>query len=119
MDLMHRKNILHRDLKPENILILNKQELLVSIADLGLACNSDDPIQTKVKCGTPGFVDPDILAGTPFSGKSDVFSLGCVFYNLITHKMLYTAENPKKLLHKNQYSDPTKTIEKTCQKVSE
>ena len=41
-DLMHKRGIIHRDLKPDNILIVDKKELTVSIADLGLACFSSE-----------------------------------------------------------------------------
>jgi serine/threonine protein kinase len=96
VDLMHRKGIYHRDIKPENILILDKQELKVCIADLGLACrvsannNTDDVGQhLTFKCGTPGYVAPELLKGFAFSSKSDVFSLGCLFFNMVTGKMLF------------------------------
>lgn len=63
VDLMQRKGIYHRDLKPENILILDKETLLVCIADLGLACRSTDEPELLFKCGTPGYVAPELLKG--------------------------------------------------------
>ena len=67
---MHRKKIVHRDIKPENILILNKDELQVCFADLGLACMLNDSRNLIIKCGTPGYVDPDVLKGRRFSEKT-------------------------------------------------
>jgi serine/threonine protein kinase len=63
LDLMHRKGIYHRDLKPENILILDKSAMQVCIADLGLACRSSDSQELLFKCGTPGYVAPELLKG--------------------------------------------------------
>jgi serine/threonine protein kinase len=64
LDLMSRKRVYHRDLKPDNILILEKEPLKVCIADLGLACRSTDPLDDLTfKCGTPGYVAPELLKG--------------------------------------------------------
>ena len=59
-------------------------ELKVCFADFGLACKVDDRDALRNKCGTPGYVAPEILQGAPFSTKSDIFSLGSVFYSLLT-----------------------------------
>jgi serine/threonine protein kinase len=90
---MHRKGIIHRDLKPQNILITDYEVLMVCIADLGLAINADDQKAIREKCGSPGYVDPDILNGRPFSTKSDIFSLGSLLFNLITMRLLYPGVN--------------------------
>jgi len=86
---MHRRNIIHRDLKPQNILITDKDVLMVCIADLGLAIKDYDKKRITVKCGTPGYVDPDVLNGKNFITKSDIFSLGSVLFNIITYRLLF------------------------------
>jgi serine/threonine protein kinase len=88
-DFMHRKQIIHRDFKPQNILILDSEVLMVCIADLGLAIREDDEKRKMESCGTPGYVDPEVLNGRPFTTKSDIFSLGSLLFNLITHKIVF------------------------------
>lgn len=90
VDLMLNKNIYHRDLKPDNILILEKDEIKVCVADLGLACRSTDTRELPFKCGTPGYVAPELLKGFSYGNKSDIFSLGSLFYNIVTGKMLFS-----------------------------
>lgn len=116
---MIRKNIYHRDLKPDNILFLDRTQLKVCIADLGLACRSTDARELLFKCGTPGYVAPEQLKGLGIGPKSDIFSLGCLFYNIVTGKMIFSGPDRSQVLFKNMYLDTSKIIEQTCQHLSE
>ena len=83
IDLMHRKGIVHRDIKMENILISSvedKTEYEIRVADFGLAVFTleDEPLSGK--CGSPGFVAPEVFRGPNYSYKADIFSLGACFY---------------------------------------
>ena len=90
VDLMHRHGIYHRDLKIDNILILDHAKLEVCVADLGLACKVTDLERLKLRCGTPGYMDPVLFKdGATFTSKSDVFSLGCIMFNMITGRPLF------------------------------
>lgn len=84
---MHSQNIMHRDLKPDNILMREQSDITdVVIADFGLATYQLSESQIFKRCGTPGYVAPEILKhrdGTPFyDTKCDLFSLGCIFHIL-------------------------------------
>lgn len=107
---MHRKGIIHRDLKPDNILILDKKEMKVCISDLGLACRANDPVEVESKCGTPGYVAPEILKGQRYTIKADIFSLGSFMFNLLTGKNLFPGRNGKEILVSNKYSNPATTV---------
>lgn len=71
-----------------------------------------------VKCGTPGYVDPDVLNGKPFIGKSDVFSLGSMLFNMISCRLLFSGKTAKEILFSNKNSNAQSYIDKTCKRVS-
>ena len=87
--LIHSKGIMHRDLKPENI-ILRKKNCIeeVSIIDFGLASFVDVKKYLYKRCGTPGYVAPEILSYKDversefYNAKCDLFSAGVIFYML-------------------------------------
>lgn len=95
---MHNKEIMHRDLKLENILFKkpNKMESVV-IADFGLATYVNEPEYLYCRCGTPGFVAPEIInikdMKSKYSSVCDIYSLGLVFYLLLTGKSAFNGKS--------------------------
>ncbi len=87
---------MHRDIKPENLLISELREDFVNIklSDFGWCCAHDDPVALTSKCGTVGYMAPeverarDIGDGSPFlpkhSTKADVFSMGVTLHEILT-----------------------------------
>ena len=78
---------MHRDLKPENILISKKgNKSILKIVDFGLASYADESPYIFPKCGTPGFVAPEIAnlndKKSSYSTVCDIFSLGVIFHIL-------------------------------------
>ncbi|HEX9135716.1 MAG TPA: serine/threonine-protein kinase, partial [Nitrospirota bacterium] len=88
----HANGILHRDLKPQNIMV-DKQGK-VSIMDFGIARSMEMPglTQTAALIGTPEYMSPEQARGEDLDARSDLFSLGIIFYELLTGRSPYKAK---------------------------
>ena len=87
---IHDKNIIHRDLKPENIFLNKKYE--VKIGDFGISKEFFSYKQytvTQNKQGTLHYAPPEILTGGKYNKKADIWSLGCIIYELLTLRIYY------------------------------
>lgn len=79
MNYVHDKKILHRDLKTQNIFLTSKGD--IKIGDFGIARvlqHTYDCANTAI--GTPYYLSPEICQEKPYNQKSDIWSLGCIFY---------------------------------------
>jgi len=68
-----------------------------------MACRLDDHEELSMKCGTPGYVAPEVLKGAKASTKVDIFSLGSLFYNLLTGLSLFRGRTSQEVLNQNKY----------------
>ena len=96
---MHDRKILHRDLKTQNIFLTSKGE--IKIGDFGIARvlqSTYDYAQTAI--GTPYYLSPEICQEKPYNQKSDIWSLGCILYEIITLKHAFDATSMKALVFK-------------------
>jgi NIMA (never in mitosis gene a)-related kinase len=81
LEHMKSKRIMHRDLKPANIFISG--EGLLKVGDLGLGRQlSSQTIEAYSRVGTPLYMSPEVLNGEGYDWKSDIWSLGCIAYEL-------------------------------------
>ena len=93
LDYAHRQGIIHRDIKPENILL---QDGEVLVADFGIAraisaSGEDKLTQTGITLGTPSYMSPEqASAERDLDGRSDVYSLGCVLYEMLAGQPPFT-----------------------------
>jgi len=98
---MHSRGVMHRDLKPENIIFKQSTEIDIAIVDLGFATLEADYRKLFVRCGTPGYVAPEILNDKDYDCKVDVYSCGIIFYMIVTGKIPFHGENYKEVVYKN------------------
>lgn len=103
---MHSKNIMHRDLKPENLLFRKTGDWDCVIADFGLAEFSDEHEYLFVRCGTPGYVAPQVInirdMSTKYKPICDIFSLGLIFYLLLVGKSAFPGKTYNEVLSQNR-----------------
>jgi serine/threonine-protein kinase len=88
----HDCGLLHRDLKPGNIMLDGRGR--VRITDFGLALSSADAMGRSDTSGTPAYMAPEQIAKGEASVRSDIYSLGLVFYELFTGRLPYQANSP-------------------------
>lgn len=95
---MHEKRIMHRDLKPANIFVASDGRLI--LGDLGLGRYlSSQTMEAYSRVGTPLYMSPEVLKGKGYDWKSDVWSLGCVVYELASLRSPFKKEDSKMSLY--------------------
>ena len=102
LDYAHRQGIVHRDIKPENILL---HEGLAMVADFGIgkaASAAEGAItQTGIAVGTPTYMSPEqASAEHEVDGRSDLYSLGCVLYEMLAGEAPYTGPTAQAIIAK-------------------
>jgi len=79
----HSQNVVHRDIKPANIMLL--KDKTVKVTDFGIArITASSKTKTGVVLGTPSYMSPEQLSGKHVDGRSDIFSLGVMLYEMLT-----------------------------------
>ncbi len=92
LDYAHQQGVVHRDIKPANIMIT--KDRVVKVMDFGIAkMASSSKTQTNIVMGTPTYMSPEQIAGKKVDGRSDIFSLGIVLFELLTGQLPFTADN--------------------------
>ncbi|OGA38399.1 MAG: hypothetical protein A3G28_03560 [Betaproteobacteria bacterium RIFCSPLOWO2_12_FULL_68_19] len=107
----HERGIVHRDVKPGNIMLLERGR--AKIMDFGLARMraADHKTVTGMVLGTPKYMSPEQVAGSPVDQRSDIFSLGIVLYEMLTGSRLFGAEDMTQIMHNvthQEHEPPTR-----------
>lgn len=101
LSYMHSLRIIHRDLKPENIIFKASNDIDLGIVDLGFASHEEDYRKLFVRCGTPGYVAPEILNDKDYNCKVDVYSAGIILYIILTGRIPFNGNSYKQIVYKN------------------
>jgi serine/threonine-protein kinase len=112
----HRRQLIHRDIKPANLFVCEYGEDrdFVKVLDFGLVKHEEAGDETDPKLtregsitGTPAYMSPEAITGTsPVDQRSDVYSMGCVSYWLLTGELVFTAKTPMAMLTEHATAQP-------------
>ncbi|XP_067301236.1 serine/threonine-protein kinase Nek5 isoform X2 [Pseudorasbora parva] len=125
---IHDRKVLHRDIKAQNI-FLTQGGLKVKLGDFGIARMLNNTMELARTCvGTPYYLSPEICENRPYNNKTDIWSLGCVLYELCTLRHPFEGSNLKQLVLKicrgryspvsQRYSDDLRLLLNQLFKVS-
>lgn len=108
MDFSHRNAIVHRDMKPANVMIDHTGA--VKVMDFGIARAMDDTsatmTQTSAVMGTAQYLSPEQARGIKVDPRSDIYSMGCVLFELVTGEPPFTGDSPIAVAHQHVHEDP-------------
>ncbi|CDU20903.1 CAMK protein kinase [Plasmodium yoelii 17X] len=101
LEALHSNGVVHRDLKMENLMLENVNDpSSLKIIDFGLASFLNSP-SMSMRCGSPGYVAPEILRYSSYGTKVDIFSLGVILYNILCGYPPFRGNNVKEIFKKN------------------
>lgn len=99
LDFAHSKGIVHRDIKPANIMRMDETHE-VKVTDFGIArITSSSKTKTGVIMGTPSYMSPEQVAGKKVDGRSDIFSLGVVLFEMLSGEKPFEGEDMTSLMY--------------------
>jgi len=120
LDYAHRHHIVHRDIKPENILLEEGQAV---VADFGIAralqaAEGRNLTETGVTLGTATYMSPEQATADQLDGRSDIYSLGCVLYEMLAGEPPYSGPTAQAIIAK-RFSEPIPHVRTLRETVSE
>jgi serine/threonine protein kinase len=108
LDYAHKKGVVHRDLKPENIMVDSEDR--IKLIDFGIAGQIGARRLTFAKLsqvmGTPDYISPEQVKGKRGDGRSDIYSLGVILYEMVTGKTPFTGDSPLAIMNDRLLNNP-------------
>lgn len=104
LDLAHFKGIVHRDIKPANVMLTGQG--LVKITDFGIARAGEVMTITGQVIGTPNYMSPEQVLGKTLDGRSDLFSVGVMLYEMITGERPFEGQSITTIMYKIVHETP-------------
>jgi serine/threonine-protein kinase len=108
LEAAHAQGVIHRDIKPGNIMLDGNGR--VKVTDFGIArvtSNSETIAQTAAVLGTASYLSPEQAQGQPVDGRSDLYSLGCVLFEMVTGRAPFLGDSPVAVASKHVLEQPT------------
>jgi serine/threonine protein kinase len=97
----HIRKIAHCDMKPKNLLLMSEDnDSFIKLADFGFAARVHEPKCLTKQCGTPFFVAPEILLRKGYDQQSDMWSVGCIIFLLLSGNLPFMGRSQKELFRK-------------------
>ena len=97
----HAQKIAHCDMKPKNLLLMSEDnDSFIKLADFGFAARVHEANSLSKQCGTPFFVSPEILMRKGYDQQSDMWSVGCIVYLLLSGNLPFMGRSQKELFRK-------------------
>ena len=108
LDYIHRNGVVHRDLKPENIMIDEHDN--IKLIDFGIAARTGSRRLTFAKLsqvmGTPDYISPEQVKGKRGDGRSDIYALGAMLYEMLTGQPPFSGPNPFAIMNERLHNNP-------------
>ncbi len=104
LNYAHARHVVHRDIKPANMMIT--ADGTVKIMDFGIAKAGGGVTSTGQVLGTPNYMSPEQVKGKPLDGRSDLFSVGVMLYEMLTGEKPFTGQNVTTIIYKIVNENP-------------
>lgn len=115
MEYAHSQGVFHRDLKPENVILVDEPEPGVKLIDFGVSRVNPEGLETTVVkgrtiVGTPAYMSPDQARGLDFDQRSEIYSLGCLAYEMFEGCQPFQGETALEVILKHSRESPPALI---------
>ena len=104
LDHLHRHGMVHRDVKPANVFL--RDDGRTTLFDFGLACSASSPRGSELCVGTMEYAAPEQICGFPVDRRADIYSLGCLLYELVTGRPPFRGDSSSEIAERQMKREP-------------